>query len=115
MAVSTRVAKKPAKKMQVPRSKLPKVEEELKGLCVTCGNADGCIFRKRNKQPVLFCEEFDSGVPTIVEQVSAEPYPTIDDMREWDKYKGLCVNCENRENCAIRDREIGVWHCEEYR
>lgn len=63
---------------------------------------------------MLFCEEFDSTVPTITEETTVESFPTLEEMREWDEYKGLCVNCENRKDCAIRNKEIGVWHCEEY-
>jgi hypothetical protein len=29
-------------------------------------------------------------------------------------YKGLCVNCANRETCLLPKAEGGVWHCEEY-
>jgi hypothetical protein len=29
-------------------------------------------------------------------------------------YKGLCVNCANRETCLYPKPEGGVWHCEEY-
>jgi hypothetical protein len=28
--------------------------------------------------------------------------------------KGLCENCENRDNCLLPKSEGGVWHCEEY-
>lgn len=53
-------------------------------------------------------------MPTITEETTVESFPTLEEMREWDEYKGLCVNCENRKDCAIRNKEIGVWHCEEY-
>uniref|UniRef100_A0A7C4CB78 Uncharacterized protein n=1 Tax=candidate division WOR-3 bacterium TaxID=2052148 RepID=A0A7C4CB78_UNCW3 len=62
------------------------------------------------------CEEFDSYTPPAIEELprEAETAPTAADLAEWDQFKGLCVNCENRHDCAIRDKEIGVWHCEEY-
>jgi hypothetical protein len=28
--------------------------------------------------------------------------------------KGLCVNCELRDECMFTKPEEGVWHCEEY-
>jgi len=28
--------------------------------------------------------------------------------------EGLCCDCQNREQCAWRIPEGGVWHCEEY-
>ncbi|MCX7732060.1 MAG: hypothetical protein N2248_02725 [candidate division WOR-3 bacterium] len=115
MAVSTKIAKKAAKKSQLTAPKFRRAAEEMQGLCITCNHAAGCVFRKRNKKPVLFCEEFDSSVPTVEEQIVEESYPTVEEMREWDEFKGLCVNCENRNDCMIRNRDIGVWHCEEYR
>ncbi len=30
------------------------------------------------------------------------------------KYTGLCVNCDNRKDCKIRDNAHVIWHCEEY-
>jgi NADH-quinone oxidoreductase subunit E len=30
------------------------------------------------------------------------------------KYKGLCLNCANRETCTFPKPEGGVWHCDEY-
>jgi hypothetical protein len=34
--------------------------------------------------------------------------------RDAGEYKGLCVNCANRETCLLPKSEGGVWHCEEY-
>jgi hypothetical protein len=74
-----------------------------------------CSYVKNSDQPVLFCEEFDCYTPPVVEvQPTEVQSPTLEEMNEWDKYKGLCVNCDNRDNCAIRDVDTGVWHCEEY-
>ena len=30
------------------------------------------------------------------------------------KYTGLCINCDKREECKIRNNEPVIWHCEEY-
>lgn len=30
------------------------------------------------------------------------------------RYTGLCVNCDNREDCKIRNNDFVIWHCEEY-
>lgn len=91
-------------------------EEQLAGLCTTCNHAKGCAFRRDPTRPVVYCDEFDSYVaPEVEEQATrSESAPTAADLNEWDQYKGLCVNCENRQDCAIRNKEIGVWHCEEY-
>ncbi len=34
--------------------------------------------------------------------------------KEKSEYSGLCSNCDNRQNCKIRDKNFVVWHCEEY-
>ena len=86
------------------------------GLCQTCNHARNCMFRPDPSLPVIHCEEFDGyAAPSIVEPAAeAQAVPTAADLNEQDQYKGLCVNCENRRDCAIRNKEIGVWHCEEY-
>ena len=34
---------------------------------------------------------------------------------ERERFKGLCMNCDNRFDCLLPRPEGGVWHCEEYR
>jgi hypothetical protein len=34
---------------------------------------------------------------------------------EAERFKGLCMNCDNRFECRLPRPEGGVWHCEEYR
>jgi hypothetical protein len=95
----------------------PKVKK-YRGLCSTCNNAPTCIYLKNRRPPVTQCEEFDdysAKQPNV--SVSNSPAPTItqaDQNRETRVYKGLCVNCENRETCTLTKREGGIWHCEEY-
>jgi hypothetical protein len=105
-----------AAKMPVGHATRPANRDVATGLCETCGHVSSCSFRRTSAQPVVFCEEFDSGVTVaaaddVQEQVAVV---TEEQMKVWDEYKGLCVNCESRENCAIRNAEVGVWHCEEY-
>jgi hypothetical protein len=100
-----------------PRAKpAPEVESKAhSGLCETCNHAQDCSYIRNTEQPVVFCEEFDCCAPPITEEVQAQvTAPTAEDMRKWDEYKGLCVNCDLRETCALRNSEIGIWHCEEY-
>ena len=33
---------------------------------------------------------------------------------EAERFKGLCMNCDNRFDCLLPRPEGGVWHCEEY-
>jgi hypothetical protein len=86
------------------------------GLCRTCARASDCGYIRSPQEPVVFCEEFDSSMLPMVEEAQSEaPAPTAADMQMWDEYKGLCVNCDMRETCAIRKPETGIWHCEEYK
>ena len=88
----------------------------LLGLCRTCAHASGCGYLRNPEQPVVFCEEFDSTtLPMVADAQPEAAAPTAEDMRLWDVYKGLCVNCDMRESCAIRKPETGIWHCEEYK
>ncbi|MEO0071407.1 MAG: hypothetical protein ABIK39_04925 [candidate division WOR-3 bacterium] len=118
MSVTKTQRKVAAKKLPVKRERKQKLERPpLSGLCSTCSHSHGCGYRLRQSQPVVWCEEFEStSVPFVEEtQSGMAQAPTVAEMHEWDKYKGLCVNCENRDSCQIRNKEIGVWHCEEYR
>jgi len=117
MSVATAVRRKVSREPR-PASKPAKREVQVvkpEGLCSTCNHARNCSYIRNSSQPVIFCEEFDSFTPPIVEVAVEQPAPTIEDMKTWDEYKGLCVNCDLRETCAIRKPETGIWHCEEYR
>jgi hypothetical protein len=91
------------------------------GLCSTCAGASTCTFPRDPERPVMHCDELDSyqPEPVTVEKVRrAEPAGpkavSEAEQKELGKYKGLCVNCENRETCTFPKPEGGVWHCDEY-
>ena len=87
------------------------------GLCMTCKNASGCMFKQYPNKPVLYCEEFEIDSPPSVE-TAEQATPTtysFDAEKESLKSMGLCCNCENLETCGFPKPEGGVWHCEEYR
>ncbi len=86
------------------------------GLCVTCNNADHCVYRKRRGTDAIYCETFDGYAPanghggkTALAAVVMTP-----DTAESEEFKGLCVNCLHRDACKLPRPEGGVWHCEEY-
>jgi hypothetical protein len=73
--------------------------------------------------PKWFCEGFDFNGGFISEKIDEDMIfnnPDRDKINpgipiyDTDKYKGLCINCENRETCNLQVPESGVWHCEEY-
>jgi len=83
------------------------------GLCLTCNNDLNCTFVRKPNQPVLFCDEFDDFTPLIVNVTQPSTLPD-NGGKDSEKYKGLCVNCENRATCTLTKPVSGVWHCEEY-
>ena len=86
------------------------------GLCMTCNNVSTCVHRKRHKQPVWYCEEFDNDVPPKEDQIwimNDEEF-LGSQKKDTNNLKGLCSNCDIRETCTYPKPEGGVWHCEEY-
>lgn len=90
------------------------IQEQFMGLCMTCIHAQGCAFRRDVAQAVLECDEFDIGqtAPAKFDITLGAPAAIKDD--ELSKFKGLCVNCDVRQDCKLSKPEEGVWHCEEY-
>ena len=94
---------------------------KLKGLCTTCIHASICGLGKNSDSPVIYCEEFEYRFPPMsmkAEITANTPKKARDKLTEErtdHSYKGLCINCENRETCTFPKSEGGVWHCEEYR
>jgi hypothetical protein len=92
-------------------------KREYAGLCLTCVNAPGCIYIENQKSVVLLCKEFNGYTnPPMKATISNVLSKTTSDAWkvDFEKYKGLCANCEIRETCEFPKSEGGVWHCEEY-
>jgi len=94
---------------------------EIRGLCANCNNRRTCInFRTRGA--VWHCNEHDTyhSKPTAVVEplgnavggLSTQPTASA---AQADGFKGLCINCDNRQTCRLPKSDHGVWHCEEYR
>jgi hypothetical protein len=94
---------------------------EYEGICGACINAIHCVFLKTADGPIIQCEEFDS-FPTVTRKIGVVGSSknvgdcSVTPLQEADttKFKGLCVNCKNRAECAFPKPEGGVWRCEEY-
>jgi hypothetical protein len=116
MATGAKVAKKTTtvttKTIRVRHTATEEPQQFL-GLCMTCVHADGCAFRRDVSQAVLECDEFDMGPgPKSVIEV-----PSVSAVKVGGQdtaFKGLCVNCDVRNECKLPRPEEGVWHCEEY-
>lgn len=84
------------------------------GLCSTCNHFPTCVYRL-NRLVVWYCEEFDDYVPPRSKPRDiSQPVITPPNSNDQDKFMGLCVNCENRDQCVHARRPGGVWQCEEY-
>jgi len=98
------------------------MSEEYKGLCSTCNNALTCGFLDNIQKPVWQCEEYDNIIPSTRKTIGKRVFPQTQfsiasnniSSQNSNKYKGLCVNCENRETCKHAKVEGGIWHCEDY-
>lgn len=87
---------------------------EKNELCTTCNHVDECLVpRSDSRRPVVYCEEFDDYSPAPPKENFAKK-PLFEPVREDFDFKGLCINCEHRDNCIQARTEGGVWHCEEY-
>lgn len=92
-------------------------KKEYRGLCTTCKNAPTCTYPRDPDRAVLQCEEFEGYEPLEVrtQRRNVSPsYSASAQSEDSSKYKGLCVNCENRQHCTFPKPESGVLHCEEY-
>ncbi len=109
-----KTAKKAGLKVEVTRKKQDSVSEEpaqYLGLCMTCIHTKDCGFRRDVSQAVLECDEFDIGQTpetAVIEQ------PAAQQIAPSTEFKGLCINCDLRQECKFPKPAEGVWHCEEY-
>ncbi len=90
-----------------------KQEVPVKGLCVTCNHIEDCLPRVEGKA-IWFCEEFDDSSIQSNLKPAMQNGATTQQVKQ-EKRLGLCMNCENAENCQLPRPEGGVWYCEEYR
>lgn len=83
-----------------------------RALCSACGNMDRCEYVEAFGPARAYCdgiEEILTSLNVDLAQLAAKP-----GKHEPATYKGLCSNCDNREECVFPKPEGGVWHCEEY-
>ena len=90
----------------------PLATKPYRDLCSTCSHTEACGHRSTPEQPIFFCEMFEAaGAAAAAAPTSRRPA----DPADAGDYKGLCMNCEHRDQCSLPKPEGGVWHCEEYR
>ena len=91
----------------------------IRGLCATCDCGPECGWRLRAPDRVVFhCEEFHcepGGSCGGERSAPVAALTTRSNPPRRGRDKGLCMNCESRDDCTFRIPEGGVWRCEEYR
>ena len=93
----------------------PPPPRPYRDLCSTCSHAEACGSRSTPERPILFCELFEVFVPAPTAAPVAAPPERPASGRYAVEHKGLCANCENRQDCTMARPVGGVRHCEEYR
>ncbi len=93
----------------------PPAPRPYRDLCSTCNHAETCGSRSTPERPILFCELFEVFAPAPTAAPVAAPPERTASGQGAVEHKGLCVNCENRQECTMARPEGGIWHCEEYR
>ena len=88
--------------------------EDHHDLCSTCSYASSCVNCHTSENHVFECEEFSEGPPLSPDFRKSRSKPGRNVPTDRDLLKGLCCDCQNREDCALRMPEGGVWRCEEY-
>ncbi|GAH40332.1 unnamed protein product [marine sediment metagenome] len=88
-------------------------EKKFKGLCVNCDHRETCTFTKP-EGGVLYCNEHECGTNEIKGQAPPQPKSQTIPKKDEKKFKGLCVNCDQRETCTFTKPEGGVLSCREY-
>jgi hypothetical protein len=90
------------------------MRENHRDLCSTCSYGSACTNQSTSDKRVLECEEFreEPRLPPAFREDG--PQPRLQGQTSGEALKGLCSDCQNRKQCALRMSEGGVWHCEEY-
>jgi hypothetical protein len=81
-------------------------------LCSSCEYDEGCSLKSSKDKPVQFCEEYYISKTKIAEKKNS--YKTDKQIEEDNSFRGLCANCAKKKDCVYLNKELGVWHCEEY-
>lgn len=98
------------------------MRNKTKGLCNTCNFRETCVQQQKHGLPVLCCEEFDDFVKMSKmfpgqDSVLLSPEALNRSQKEHEAqqlYKGVCLNCDNRDLCDSQKTSSAVWQCNEY-
>jgi hypothetical protein len=86
---------------------------EHEGLCWKCSKAGACRLPRASDLPVVECGTYEASQPTRIPTAGSSIKPHRHQVER--EYKGLCSDCEVRDDCNFSKPESGVWHCKHYR
>jgi hypothetical protein len=92
-----------------------------RSLCFTCLHEGDCVRSEELGSVVVHCEQFETesarARPVVVADIEVAAMLLAGRAAETENARqmGLCVNCDDRNDCARPRPAGGVWHCEEYR
>lgn len=87
---------------------------EGKGICSTCEHVTSCILRRRNRKPVLFCEEYLPFEPQGRSSGRDRRAHWGRPLRCGSSHLGLCRTCARLKRCTAAKPGGGTWHCEDH-
>jgi hypothetical protein len=84
------------------------------GLCVNCKHADSCTLHT-TAEIVNHCEEyeFEENLKSLSIATEVEEILSVADEDEVI-HTGLCVSCDFRSNCALKEKHTITLNCESY-
>ena len=87
---------------------------EISHLCTNCSYEATCRYARNPNLPVIFCEEFSCGEPV---NVSPGGLGTVSEVqvRSGSPVQRLCMNCDHTVYCALKQPDLPVDFCNEYR
>ena len=81
-------------------------------LCSNCSSSESCLYK--NGHVVIECGEH---ISPETEHLKIQ-YPDVPDTEsaenKLEHFKGLCGNCELRDDCQWKNDNIITFHCEHY-
>lgn len=58
------------------------------------------------------CEEFE--IEAVEKKEIEQALTSLLIINSSTDYTGLCINCDNRVTCQMRNNDSVKWHCEEF-
>lgn len=62
------------------------VKKEIRGICTTCRHASSCTHLKYATEPIWHCDEFEVGIPNLVEHLLSKNNKLIAILEDVQKY-----------------------------